>query len=87
LVLRCYIHVRWILRLDWLHRKCSESIRSIISWWPMRLPVAVAVAVAISSRTDEDSMEEGVASVVAMEVAAVIPTTPTAIISAKSVAS
>jgi hypothetical protein len=53
----------------------------------MRLPVAVAVAVAISSRTDEDSMEEGVASVVAMEVAAVIPTTPTAIISAKSVAS
>jgi hypothetical protein len=53
----------------------------------MRLPVAVAAAVAISSRTDEDSMEEGVASVVAMEVATVIPTTPTAIISAKSVAS
>jgi hypothetical protein len=53
----------------------------------MRLPVVVVATVAISNRAEEDSKGVEVALVVAMEVAAAIPTIPTAIINAKSAAS
>jgi hypothetical protein len=53
----------------------------------MRLPVVVVATVAISNKAEEDSKGVEVALVVAMEVAAVIPTIPTAIINAKSAAS
>jgi hypothetical protein len=75
------------MRLNLLHKRRSASTRSNISWWPMRLPVAVVAAVAINNRIEEDSKEVGVVLVVAMEVVAAIPTTPTVIISAKSTAS